>query len=109
MSKPSFSIVAITLVVLAALGFVIQAFKRMLPPVQPNSMEAEVGTFMRQASQEAIHWRPLSQTALDAAKNDDKSLNKYAEAIASIEQGNFEPQPDARVCPNCPCYFMCRA
>lgn len=43
-----------------------------------------------------------------ATKNDDKNLQKYADAIAAIETGNFEPAPDARTCPNCPCYFMCR-
>ncbi|MEW6449200.1 MAG: UvrD-helicase domain-containing protein [Pseudomonadota bacterium] len=42
------------------------------------------------------------------AKNDDKLLVKYADAIAGIEQGRFEPDPaDDRACPNCPCYFIC--
>jgi superfamily I DNA/RNA helicase/Zn-dependent peptidase ImmA (M78 family) len=42
------------------------------------------------------------------AKNDAKAVEKYTDAIAAIEQGNFQPKPDARVCPNCPCYFICR-
>lgn len=42
------------------------------------------------------------------AKNDDKAIGKYADAIASIELGRFEPDPsDDRSCPNCPCYFTC--
>ncbi len=42
-------------------------------------------------------------------KNDDKRLQEYADAIASIERGDFRPEPDARRCPNCQCYFMCGA
>jgi hypothetical protein len=41
-------------------------------------------------------------------KNDDKRLQQYTDAIASIEQGDFHPEPDPRRCPNCQCYFMCR-
>lgn len=42
------------------------------------------------------------------AKSDDKALAKYADAIAAIELGRFEPDPsDDRTCPNCPCYFTC--
>src|SRR4051794_28926376 len=74
MSKPSFSIVALTLVVLAALGAVVQSFKALLPPPQPNAMEAEVGTYMRQASQQAIRWHPLSKGALDIANTQDKPI-----------------------------------
>jgi DNA helicase-2/ATP-dependent DNA helicase PcrA len=41
-------------------------------------------------------------------KDDDKAVAKYADAIAAIEQGRFEPDPsDDRTCPNCPCYFIC--
>jgi superfamily I DNA/RNA helicase/Zn-dependent peptidase ImmA (M78 family) len=42
-----------------------------------------------------------------AASSDAKSLEQYAKAIALIEQGNFEPSPDARTCPKCQCYFVC--
>jgi DNA helicase II / ATP-dependent DNA helicase PcrA len=41
------------------------------------------------------------------AKNDDKLLATYSDAIAGIERGDFHPEPDARRCPNCQCYFMC--
>jgi hypothetical protein len=41
------------------------------------------------------------------AKNDDKQIAAYAEAIWSIEIGDFHADPDARRCPNCPCYFTC--
>jgi hypothetical protein len=43
------------------------------------------------------------------AKNDAKAVAEYADVIAAIEQGKFEPKPNARTCPNCPCYFICRA
>jgi DNA helicase-2/ATP-dependent DNA helicase PcrA len=49
-----------------------------------------------------------SKSVPTAAKNDDKRLKDYADAIAAIEQGEFEAAPDQRSCPNCPCYFMCR-
>jgi DNA helicase-2/ATP-dependent DNA helicase PcrA len=42
-------------------------------------------------------------------KNDDKRLQDYVDAIASIERGDFHAVPDVRRCPNCPCYFMCGA
>lgn len=42
-----------------------------------------------------------------AAGNAQKSLGIYAEAIAGIERGNFNPETDARRCPNCPSYFIC--
>jgi len=43
------------------------------------------------------------------AKNDDKLLREYADAIAAIERGEFPQTPDARQCPNCQCYFICGA
>lgn len=43
-----------------------------------------------------------------APDQDEDSLDKYAEAIAAIEDGNFEPSPSARTCPKCQCYFICR-
>lgn len=42
-------------------------------------------------------------------KNDDKRLKSYADAIAAIERGEFQPKPDIRQCPGCPCYFICGA
>lgn len=42
-----------------------------------------------------------------AGKNVDKQLGKYAEAIASIENGDFQPDPSQRKCPNCAAYFTC--
>jgi len=44
-----------------------------------------------------------------ASKNDDKRIQAYADAIDEIERGDFHPEPDARRCPNCQCYFMCGA
>jgi hypothetical protein len=41
------------------------------------------------------------------AKNDEKLIGEYRNAIAAIESGDFHAEPDARRCPNCPCYFMC--
>ncbi len=41
------------------------------------------------------------------AKNDEKLLAEYAEAIAGIERGDFHADPQPRRCPNCQCYFMC--
>jgi len=41
-------------------------------------------------------------------RNDEKLLKVYRDAIGAIENGEFPPEPDARMCPNCPCYFQCR-
>jgi DNA helicase-2/ATP-dependent DNA helicase PcrA len=41
------------------------------------------------------------------AKNDDKLLATYTDAIAGIERGDFHAEPEPRRCPNCQCYFMC--
>jgi DNA helicase-2/ATP-dependent DNA helicase PcrA len=41
------------------------------------------------------------------AKNDDKLLATYTDAIAGIERGDFHADPEPRRCPNCQCYFMC--
>jgi superfamily I DNA/RNA helicase/CRISPR/Cas system-associated exonuclease Cas4 (RecB family) len=41
------------------------------------------------------------------AKNDEKLLAEYSDAIAEIESGDFHADPEARKCPNCPCYFIC--
>ena len=46
--------------------------------------------------------------AIVPSDGDTRSLGKYSTAIAGIEQGHFEPEPDARTCPKCQCYFMCR-
>ncbi|MBV8686878.1 MAG: UvrD-helicase domain-containing protein [Alphaproteobacteria bacterium] len=43
------------------------------------------------------------------AKNDEKLLQEYRDAIAGIERGAFAPEPDPRKCPNCQCYFVCGA
>lgn len=43
-----------------------------------------------------------------APDRDEDSLEEYAEAIAAIERGNFEPSPSIRICPKCQCYFICR-
>lgn len=40
---------------------------------------------------------------------DDKSLGKYSDAIDGIEAGRFAPDADARKCPTCQCYFMCKS
>jgi hypothetical protein len=40
--------------------------------------------------------------------NEDKRLQKYLDAIAAIEGGDFPAAPvEQRKCPNCPCYFSC--
>jgi CRISPR/Cas system-associated exonuclease Cas4 (RecB family) len=39
--------------------------------------------------------------------NDDKLLAEYSDAIEKIESGDFHAVPEARKCPNCPCYFIC--
>lgn len=42
------------------------------------------------------------------ARNDQKLLDEYADAIGAIEQGIFGTKPnDTRGCPNCQCYFTC--
>jgi superfamily I DNA/RNA helicase len=41
------------------------------------------------------------------AKNDEKLLREYGDAIAAIERGEFPATPEARQCPNCQCYFIC--
>ncbi len=43
-----------------------------------------------------------------SARDDEKSLDEYSDAIAGIESGRFKAKPkDARSCPNCQCYFHC--
>lgn len=64
--------------------------------------------FPGRAASAEIFYLASGKAVPTATKNDDKNLQKYADAIAAIETGNFEPAPDARTCPNCPCYFMCR-
>jgi hypothetical protein len=41
------------------------------------------------------------------AKNDDKLLTTYSDAIAGIERGDFHAEIEPRRCPNCQSYFMC--
>lgn len=43
------------------------------------------------------------------ARNDDKAIEKYSDAIAAIEAGDFHAAPDQRRCPSCQCYFICGA
>jgi superfamily I DNA/RNA helicase len=47
------------------------------------------------------------ETVPVVAKNDDKLVKEYVEAIAGIERGDFQAKPDPRRCPKCQCYFMC--
>lgn len=39
--------------------------------------------------------------------NEEKRLQKYLEAMAAIEGGEFPTTPEQRKCPSCPCYFTC--
>jgi hypothetical protein len=48
-----------------------------------------------------------SELVLVDGKNVDKQIGKYADAIASIEKGDFQPKPSQRNCPNCSAYFTC--
>jgi DNA helicase-2/ATP-dependent DNA helicase PcrA len=41
------------------------------------------------------------------AKNDDKLLSHYTDAIVGIERGEFHAKPETRRCANCPSYFIC--
>ena len=49
------------------------------------------------------------ETVVVGVDRDEKSLGEYAQAIDGIEAGKFAPDPNARKCPNCQCYFMCRS
>jgi DNA helicase-2/ATP-dependent DNA helicase PcrA len=54
-----------------------------------------------------IFYLATNESVEVVAKNDEKLIAAYADAIESIEMGDFEADPDARRCPNCPCYFAC--
>lgn len=41
------------------------------------------------------------------AKDDEKVLTHYTDAIAGIERGEFHAKPETRRCANCPSYFIC--
>jgi superfamily I DNA/RNA helicase len=41
------------------------------------------------------------------AKDDEKVLAHYTDAIAGIERGEFHAKPETRRCANCPSYFIC--
>lgn len=43
------------------------------------------------------------------AKSVQTRLNKYDDAIAGIQRGEFPAKPDDHVCPRCPHYFVCPA
>lgn len=40
-------------------------------------------------------------------KDDNKLIAEYSDAIAAIELGDFHPDADPRLCPNCQNYFAC--
>jgi hypothetical protein len=50
-----------------------------------------------------------AETVPVVSKGEDKKLKEYLDAISEIEMGDFHPEPDARRCPNCQCYFLCGA
>lgn len=50
-----------------------------------------------------------SESVIATAKNDDKLLDEYRDAIAGIESGAFDAKPNPRVCPNCQSYLICGA
>jgi DNA helicase-2/ATP-dependent DNA helicase PcrA len=54
-----------------------------------------------------IFYLATNESVEVVAKNDDKLIAHYGGAIRSIETGDFHAEPDARRCPNCPCYFTC--
>lgn len=62
-------------------------------PGQPISIEA--------------FYLATSEVVSIAANKDDKKLEEYAKAIAGIEAGDFQPEPEQRKCPNCQSYFTC--
>ena len=54
-----------------------------------------------------IFYLATNESVEVVAKNGDKLIAAYADAIESIETGDFHADRDARRCPNCPCYFTC--
>ncbi len=48
-----------------------------------------------------------SEVVSVAEKGVDRQLEKYADMIISIENGDFQPKPSQRNCPNCASYFTC--
>jgi superfamily I DNA/RNA helicase len=62
----------------------------------------------RSVSVEAYY--PATDEAVPmVAKNDEKLLQQYTDAISAIESGEFPIEREPRQCPNCQCYFICGA
>ena len=57
-----------------------------------------------------VYYPATDESVPMVAKNDEKALREYAEAIIAIERGEFPVErSDPRQCPNCQCYFICGA
>lgn len=54
-----------------------------------------------------IFYLATNEKVMVPTGDDEKLIAKYKDAITAIESGDFHAEPDARRCPNCPCYFMC--
>lgn len=78
-------------------------------PIYALLRQGAAARYPRQQASVEIFYLASAKALPSVAKNDAKAVTKYADAIASIEQGDFRPVPDSRACPNCPCYFICKA
>jgi DNA helicase-2/ATP-dependent DNA helicase PcrA len=77
-------------------------------PIYALLRRGAVSRFPRKAVSVETFYLASAKSVPVLAKSDDKAIAKYADAIAAIELGRFEPDPsDDRSCPNCPCYFTC--
>jgi superfamily I DNA/RNA helicase len=77
-------------------------------PIYALLRRGAVARFPRKAVSVETFYLASAKSVPVPTKNDDKAVAKYADAIAAIELGRFEPDPsDERSCPNCPCYFTC--
>jgi DNA helicase II / ATP-dependent DNA helicase PcrA len=81
-----------------------------------SELSKPIYALMRRGAQLRYPGKPISveifylatnESVEVVARNDDKLIATYADAIKSIEMGDFHADADARKCPNCPCYFTC--
>jgi DNA helicase-2/ATP-dependent DNA helicase PcrA len=81
-----------------------------------SEIERPIYALLRRGAALAYPGRPVSIEAFYLGTdevvpilphNDEKQLQQYRDAIASIEAGKFQPEPEPRQCPNCQCYFIC--
>ncbi len=91
--KPSFSVVAFALVVLALFGFMMERLRPRIPPAKENRLRFEKSAFLAQARTSDVDWRTYDPSTFAEARRTGKPIL----VLIGLPHGKAAREGDAQV------------